>query len=96
MATTKTEEKIFLEAAIRQTVGKGPAGELMRVQARPNHMIEELKQKFKWASRIINQGEYPRTPMQPFDSPCGMCEYRTHCIEGKDSDLIFAASDKAA
>lgn len=76
--------------------GKGPSASLVKVNRRPKHMIDELKAKMIWAASAISQGEYPRTPMQPFDSPCSMCEYRTHCIEGKDADLVFASDEKVA
>jgi RecB family exonuclease len=51
--------------------------------------LDELVQKAHWLAEDIRRGRFPRSSRHAFNSPCTLCEYAGHCIEGDATGLVF-------
>lgn len=69
--------------------GKGPEiAPLKCVPARSPEVVNEYRQKVLQTARDIRAGKFPRRPRMAHNSPCDMCEFRVHCIDGETTGLV--------
>ncbi len=78
---------------------KSAPGIVFRETGRTIRDVEEYIRKIKFylpdMSRLYENGDvdyYPRRILYAFNSPCGLCEYRSLCIEGDLSGYIIGYS----
>lgn len=90
----------FLELIRRnvpEKTGRGKGPEILPpsvVPARAPAQLQELKQKIVWIDEDLRRGRFPKTPRQSHNTPCVMCDYANHCVNGSTEGLIVPASNQ--
>lgn len=88
-------DKVAFMVALRRAIpkssrGKGP--EILppsMVDARTEEQLRETRQRILWMAEDVERGRFPKTPRQPHNTPCDMCDYAYHCAYGTTEGLVF-------
>jgi len=63
---------------------------------RPNGQVEEYVKKLQgYAEEIRSSNFYPRKAGQAFGSPCGLCNFRSHCHKGEYEGIDMESVQKS-
>lgn len=59
------------------------------VAARTRDELEEFIRKCGYIADDLRRGRYDRCSRLAHNSPCGLCDYAAHCIDGDSDGLLF-------
>lgn len=63
------------------------------VRRRNKDEIRGFIQKCHWLADDIRQGKFPKASRHAYNTPCDLCDFKGHCIDGNTDGLIIPKQD---
>jgi hypothetical protein len=58
--------------------------------------ISEYREKVFWMADDIRRRRFPKSSRMQFNTPCELCDFSKHCVDGDEEDLLFPSKDERA
>lgn len=58
--------------------------------------ISEYREKVFWMADDIRRRRFPKSSRMQFNTPCELCDFSKHCVDGDEEDLLFPSKNERA